>query len=136
MKHTISFNQEQDTIYIPTSIYQHDTIELKYSDETTNLDYIDETINYVKSLPTNAKIYVNCKMLKHIEHILPKIDGLTIRLHSSNDLEQFLKMNNQLNSHDTKNKQLTIYTPSHINIDGCKPTDLPLKWHIIVNDNK
>ena len=130
MKYTIHINHSQDTIYIPPSIQKHNIIQISCADDITNINTIKYIINCVNQLHPNTKIHIDCKMIEHLETILPKIHGLKIRINTSEDFEKFLQMDNHLNPQDTDNKDLNIIVQPNIEINNCKPSDLPLIWKV------
>lgn len=130
MKCTIYVNNNQDTIYIPPHKQECDIIEISCADNIAHISTINDAIRCVKQLHPNTKIHINCKMIEHLETILPKIQSLKIRLNTSDDFEKFLQMDNHLNAQDTNNKDLNIIVQPNIEINNCKPSDLPLIWKV------
>lgn len=130
MKYTMHISNNQDTIYIPQSKQEYDIIQISCADDITNIHTIENVMHYIKKLHPKTQIHINCKMMKHLESILPKIQCLKIRINTSNDFEKFLEMDNHLNVQDTNNKDLNLIVQPDVKIDGCKPSDLPIIWNI------
>lgn len=131
MEGIIHMNMEQDTIYIPTNMYQYDIIHIECANNITCIPEIQHTVNYVQNLHGQTNIHVTCKMLPNVEQLLPMVQALTIRLDTPEDFDQFLHMDNHLNSHDVKDKKLQLIVQPNVEIDNCKPSDLPLLWTVI-----
>lgn len=129
MTHTVIFHDMQDKICIPKS-GTLDKITIQCSDKVTETATIRHIIESAKFLHPNAAITVECNMIENIQILLPMIDGLSLRLHTPQDFKKFLDMDNHLDVHDTKNKTLTLIVDKSVEINNCKPKDLPLIWHV------
>lgn len=133
MKYTIILENETEEICIPKTTEQYTEIEIQCSQNIENTQNLLTLINQIHKLHHNADIFLRCNIIDNLDIILQHIKGLAINLYTSQDFEKFLDMDNQLNYNDTTNKILELHTTSNVNIDGCKPADLPLIWHVFTD---
>ena len=87
-------------------------------------------IDNIKNLQNNPSISFITTSTENLEPLLPYLSEIIIIITTNEQFKQFLEFDNHLSLYDTQNKNLTLLVNDTVNIDGIKPQDLPLIWHV------